>query len=114
MAYWKSVSDATNNNWEPPKNENLIIRGYPFWLMLWGWEDHTRKLSEIRDLDNNYVLVLRSKYFSESYPAYVLLNESFVNGRAPYNNRPRRHKYYRSKKLVYQNGNFKKKQLTIF
>nr|UYM03212.1 MAG: ORF1 [Anelloviridae sp.] len=88
MAYWKSVSDATHNNWEPPKNENLIISGYPFWLMLWGWEDHTRKLSEIRDLDNNYVLVLRSKYFSESYPAYVLLNESFVNGRAPYNNDP--------------------------
>lgn len=86
MAYWKSVSDATNNNWDPPKNPNLIIQGYPFWLMLWGWEDHTRKLSEIRDLDNNYMLVLKSKYFDTPYPAYVPLSESFVNGRAPYDN----------------------------
>lgn len=86
MAYWKSVSDATNNNWDPPKNPNLIIEGYPFWLMLWGWEDHTRRLSEIRDLDNNYMLVLKSKYFDTPYPAYVPLSESFVNGRAPYDN----------------------------
>ncbi len=48
MAYWKSVSDATNNNWEPPKDEDLIISGYPFWLMLWGWEDYSKKLAKIQ------------------------------------------------------------------
>ena len=86
MAYWKCVSDAKTKGWEPPQDPDLIIKGYPFWLMLWGWEDHTRKLSEIRDLDNNYMLVLKSKYFDTPYPAYVPLSESFVNGRAPYDN----------------------------
>ncbi len=88
LAYWKSVSDATNNNWEPPKNPNLIISGFPFWLMLWGWEDHTRRLSEITNLDDNWMLVLRSKYFNNNYTAIVPLSWSFVNGRAPYNNDP--------------------------
>nr|UGV38423.1 MAG: ORF1 [TTV-like mini virus] len=88
LAYWKSVSDATNNNWEPPKNPNLIISGFPFWLMLWGWEDHTRRLSEISNLDDNWMLVLRSKYFNNNYTAIVPLSWSFVNGRAPYNNDP--------------------------
>nr|UGV37858.1 MAG: ORF1 [TTV-like mini virus] len=88
LAYWKSVSDATNNNWEPPKNPNLIISGFPFWLMLWGWEDHTRRLSEISNLDENWMLVLRSKYFNNNYSAIVPLSWSFVNGRAPYNNDP--------------------------
>lgn len=88
MAYWKSVSDATSTGWEPPKDPDLIIKGYPFWLMLWGWEDHSRKLSKLRDLDNNWILVLRSNYFSNNYAAVVPLSYSFVNGRAPYNNDP--------------------------
>ncbi len=82
MAYWLSVSDVTKNNWEPPSDEDLIISGYPFWLMLWGWEDYTRKLGKISQIDDNYVLVLRSKYLSEGLPAYVPLSESFINGRA--------------------------------
>nr|UGV37905.1 MAG: ORF1 [TTV-like mini virus] len=84
MAYWKSVSDATNNNWEPPKDDDLIIQGYPFWLMLWGWEDYSKKLGKISKIDDNYMLVLRSSYISEGLKAYVPLGESFVNGRAPW------------------------------
>ncbi len=88
VAYWKSVSDVTKNNWDEPQNPNLIIRGYPFWLMLWGWEDHTRKLSEIRNLDDNYVLVLRSQYFNNNLQAVVPISFSFINGRAPWGNEP--------------------------
>lgn len=88
MAYWKCVSDAKTKGWEPPQDPDLIIKGYPFWLMLWGWEDHSRKLSKLRDLDNNWILVLRSKYFNNNYAAIVPLSYSFVNGRAPYNNDP--------------------------
>nr|UHS18270.1 MAG: hypothetical protein [Betatorquevirus sp.] len=88
VAYWKSVSDFTKNNWDEPQNPNLIIRGYPFWLMLWGWEDHTRRLSEIRNLDDNYMLVLRSSYFNNNLQAVVPISFSFINGRAPYNNDP--------------------------
>nr|UGV37925.1 MAG: ORF1 [TTV-like mini virus] len=88
MAYWKCVSDAKTKGWDPPTDPDLIIKGYPFWLMLWGWEDHSRKLSKLRDLDNNWILVLRSTYFNNNYTAVVPLSYSFVNGRAPYNNDP--------------------------
>ncbi len=88
MAYWLSVSDATKNNWEPPKDPDLIIQGYPFWLMLWGWEDYTKKCGKIRDFDNNAILVLQSRYISGTHKYYVPLSDSFVNGRAPYDNDP--------------------------
>nr|UGV37508.1 MAG: ORF1 [TTV-like mini virus] len=88
IAYWKCVSDAKTKGWDPPQDPDLIIKGYPFWLMLWGWEDHSRKLSKLRDLDNNWILVLRSTYFNNNYTAVVPLSYSFVNGRAPYNNDP--------------------------
>lgn len=88
MAYWKSVSDATNNNWEPPTDTDLIISGYPFWLMLWGWEDYTKKLGKIQRVDDDYMLVLRSSYISEGLKAYVPLGESFVNGRATWDRDP--------------------------
>nr|UGV38979.1 MAG: ORF1 [TTV-like mini virus] len=88
VAYWLSVSDATKNNWDPPKDEDLIIRGYPFWLMLWGWEDYTKKCGKIRDFDNNAILVLQSRYISGTHKYYVPLSDSFVQGRAPYDNDP--------------------------
>nr|UGV39630.1 MAG: ORF1 [TTV-like mini virus] len=88
VAFWKSVSDVTKNNWDEPTDEDLKISGYPFWLMLWGWADYTKKLGKITRLEDNYMLVLKSKYFDEKMPAYVPLGESFVNGRAPWNNDP--------------------------
>lgn len=84
MAYWKSTSDVTQNNWEPPQDPDSIIKGYPFWLMLWGWEDYTRRLGKLRNLDDNYILVLRSDYFSEKQPTIVPLSYSFVHGEGPY------------------------------
>nr|UGV42539.1 MAG: ORF1 [TTV-like mini virus] len=86
LAYWKSISDATKNNWEPPDDPDSKISGYPFWLMLWGWEDYTKKLGKLKNLEENYILVLRSTYFNEIFPAYVPLGDSFINGQAPYRN----------------------------
>lgn len=88
MAYWLSVSDATKNNWEPPADKDLIISGYPFWLMLWGWEDYTKKCGKIRDFDNNAILVLQSRYISGPHKFYVPLSDSFTQGLAPYENDP--------------------------
>nr|UGV38702.1 MAG: ORF1 [TTV-like mini virus] len=88
LAYWKSISDATKNNWEPPDDPDQKIGGYPFWLMLWGFADYTEKLGKLKNLAENYVLVLRSRYFSEPFQAYVPLDGSFIRGQAPYDNDP--------------------------
>nr|UGV37437.1 MAG: ORF1 [TTV-like mini virus] len=87
IAYWLQVSDATNESWEPYPDPDLRIEGYPFWLMLWGWADYTKKLGKARDLDNNWILVLKSSSsFSTPLAPYVPLSESFVRGQAPWGN----------------------------
>ncbi len=83
MAYW--VSNLDSLDWEPPKDTDLIIQGFPLWIMLWGWYDMTQKIGKIRPGSGNYILVIRSNAFDEKLPAYVLLNRSFVEGFGPYN-----------------------------
>nr|UGV34904.1 MAG: ORF1 [TTV-like mini virus] len=85
IAYWKTVYDATKKNWEPPTDPDLKIENFPLWILLWGWEDFSKKLNKIQKIDEDAILVIRSKYFSETLPAYVFLNDSFINGQGPYN-----------------------------
>nr|UGV34427.1 MAG: ORF1 [TTV-like mini virus] len=86
IAYWLQVSDATNDKWEPYQDPDLQISGYPFWLMLWGWADYTKKLGKAKKLDTDWLLVLKSSYFSTPLYPYVPLSDSFVRGQAPWNN----------------------------
>nr|UGV35740.1 MAG: ORF1 [TTV-like mini virus] len=86
IAYWLQVSDATNDSWEPYRDPDLQISGYPFWLMLWGWADYTKKLAKAKNLDNDWILVLRSSQFSTPLNPYVPLSDSFVRGQAPWDN----------------------------
>jgi len=86
IAYWLQVSDATNEKWDPYPDPDYQISGFPFWLMLWGWADYTKKLGKARDLDNNWLLVLKSSQFSTPLYPYVPLSDSFIRGQAPWNN----------------------------
>lgn len=89
IAYWLTTYDVTKKNWDPPSDPDLIIQGFPLWLMLWGFEDYIRKTGKISKLDENAILVIRSNALTDNLPAYVFLNESFINGQGPYD-QPRR------------------------
>nr|UGV37310.1 MAG: ORF1 [TTV-like mini virus] len=84
IAYFLNTYDINQRNWDPPKDPDLIIQGFPLWLMLWGFEEYIRKLGKISKLDENGILVIRSLAFSDTLPAYVILNETFINGQGPY------------------------------
>lgn len=87
VAYWLQVSDATRgDSWEPYQDPDLQISGYPFWLMLWGWADYTKKLGKAKNLDNDWILVLKSSKFSSPLYPYVPLSDSFIHGQAPWDN----------------------------
>lgn len=86
MAYWLSNLDAPN--WDPPKDPDLIIQGFPLWILLWGWQEFTEKINKIRIKSGNYMLVIRSDAFDEKLPAYVLVSDSWVGGFAPYHRPP--------------------------
>lgn len=84
-AYWVNNFNPQKTDWEPPTDQDLIIRGHPLWLMLWGFADYIEKTKKFNKLDQNGILVIRTKQFAtEPLPAYVLVSDSFINGEGPY------------------------------
>nr|UGV39551.1 MAG: ORF1 [TTV-like mini virus] len=82
-AYWVS-NLIEEDGWETQKDPDLIIRGFPLWILLWGWYDWTKKLDKIKHVENDYVLVVKTKFIKPVLPHYVFLSESFCMGLAPY------------------------------
>lgn len=81
----QNFSEVLQPNWDPPKDDNLILRGHPLWLMLWGLQSYIEKKKLFNNLDQNGILVIRTKKFSgPQWPAYIILNDSFCRGQGPY------------------------------
>nr|UGV34454.1 MAG: ORF1 [TTV-like mini virus] len=82
--YWLTTH-GKEQGWDTIPDPDLVMRGFPLWLMLWGWEDWTRKLGKAQKLDEDWVLVIKSDFIKPKLPAYVTVSEAFINGLAPYN-----------------------------
>nr|UGV38431.1 MAG: ORF1 [TTV-like mini virus] len=85
-AYFIPTYNASHNNWEPTSDPDLMFENFPFWIMLWGIADIIAKMGKCPHIDDDWVLVLKSKYFNTPEHYYVPLSYSFVHGTAPYNN----------------------------
>lgn len=83
-AYWVPNIQITTTNWEPTGDPDLEINDFPFWIMLFGWEEMTNRIGKAKNLDNDWILVLRSNYFDSPQKEYVPLSETFVLGQGPY------------------------------
>lgn len=82
-AYWVKNTEK-GQGWKHTGDPDLIVEGFPLWILLWGWEDYTRRLSKIHNLNQDYVLVIQTKFFDTSLEYYVLLSEDFIQGNGPY------------------------------
>ena len=74
-----------DKGFEKPGDPNVQIDGFPLWIMLFGWSDWIKKLAEIHRVDDDYIMVIQTSFFTEKLPFYVLLDETFMNGKAYYN-----------------------------
>lgn len=83
VAYWVNITKQ-ENSWATEPPPELKIEGFPLWILLWGWEDWTYKLQKLHHLENDYCLVVKSKYISPSLDYYVFLSKSYVHGQPPY------------------------------
>lgn len=81
--YFKK-NTRNESGWDAPPQPNLSLTGYPAWLSLWGYADWHEKLHQIQQIDLNYMLVIKSTFFSEKLPAYVFFDDSFWEGHSPY------------------------------
>ncbi|BAB19326.1 unnamed protein product [Torque teno mini virus 4] len=70
--------------WDPPTDTDLIMEGYPLWLMLWGWIDWQKKLAKINTIDTKYILVIQTKFTKGEMPIIVPIDYDFIDGQSPY------------------------------
>nr|UGV37372.1 MAG: ORF1 [TTV-like mini virus]UGV38983.1 MAG: ORF1 [TTV-like mini virus] len=78
------LSTFNTSNYEPPRDTDLIFRGYPIWLVLHGLTDWIRKLRPASQIDLNYYLVIRTNRFQPKLTSYILINKSFIDGEGPW------------------------------
>nr|UGV36665.1 MAG: ORF1 [TTV-like mini virus] len=77
-----NIRDETG--WDPLNNKNLIVTGYPLWLAMYGFIDWMKKLSEVQQIDINYLVVFTSPCITPKLDYYVVLDHNFIEGTSPY------------------------------
>ena len=77
-----NIRDQTD--WSPLNNKNLIISGYPQWLMHYGWWDWQKFQSEVQQLEINYLSVFTSPFVTPKLPQYVVIDKNFLTNTSPW------------------------------
>nr|UHS18297.1 MAG: hypothetical protein [Betatorquevirus sp.] len=78
------INTSTGTNMNPPTNTNLEIHGFPLYAMCWGWTDFIKKLNITVDLDENYIVAIKTKQFDVDLPTYIPIDLDFIEGYEPY------------------------------
>lgn len=84
LAFWVPNNVRTNTQWKPQTDPSLQIQGFPLWILLWGWEDFTRHITHLRNIDEDNILVIRSSYINTVMPNFVFLATEFIEGETIY------------------------------
>nr|UGV42628.1 MAG: ORF1 [TTV-like mini virus] len=90
--------------WDIPHNKDLIIDGFPLYNLIWGYKDWQEKIKVAQNIDNSWILVINTDQFDQPLPAYVILDDSFIEGFGPFHTQPipRRHQQHWSPKYTFQ------------
>lgn len=73
---------------DEPENNLVKIEGFPLWLLLFGWTDWLEKIKPGAQISLNYTMVIKSSFITPQLPYYVLLDESFINNKGPWDTDP--------------------------
>nr|UGV35852.1 MAG: ORF1 [TTV-like mini virus] len=78
------VDNYRRDNWDETGDRNRDIEGFPLFILFWGWTDWLRKLGEIPRLDDDHIVVFKTKQLDVKLPYYIPLSYSFQDGHSPY------------------------------
>lgn len=83
------VKNYEGHGWDNPQIPEITFSGFPMWLLLWGYVDFQKHLKKAINIDTTYILVIKSKFTQRprEYPI-VPINQSFIDGFSPYENKP--------------------------
>lgn len=79
------------NDWRKPQTDKILIyQGLPLYYLLYGWLSYVQMVKGVKNFLNNYILAIESPSFIPySQPGaegpIVPIDNTFVNGQAPYN-----------------------------
>nr|UHK05151.1 MAG: ORF1 [Torque teno midi virus] len=81
------------HDWSPPQTESyLILADEPLWLLFFGWLDYINTLKPAYHIFEDYLVVIESPYFKQPFlqpQKYIVpIDESFTQGKGPYNSTP--------------------------
>nr|UGV34136.1 MAG: ORF1 [TTV-like mini virus] len=95
--------DTTKSlTFDEPENKNLIFEGFPMYNLIWGWTDFIKKLKIITNLDNNALLAIKTKNFSDTtLNVYIPIDQDFLDGYDPY--QPHTHETHKISNYNYNN-----------
>nr|UGV37928.1 MAG: ORF1 [TTV-like mini virus] len=79
-------STSHNNTYDPPDDTNLIIDGFPLYILFWGWTDWVKKAKIIQDTDQNGIVCFKTDQFDVKLPVYIPVDKDFIEGYDPYVN----------------------------
>nr|UGV39033.1 MAG: ORF1 [TTV-like mini virus] len=63
--------------WHEPKNQKLMRKDAPLWILTWGWFDWQTKLAEVHRIETEYLTVIESPYITPFLKYYVFLDNNF-------------------------------------
>nr|UGV42432.1 MAG: ORF1 [TTV-like mini virus] len=79
------LSNQTGHGWDPPTDEDIILSGFPIWILFFGYLDFQIRLKKLTNIDTKCIMVLQSNFTQKPHPLpIVIINDSFLKGNSPY------------------------------
>nr|UHK06344.1 MAG: ORF1 [Torque teno midi virus] len=103
LRYNPSDDDGQNNklwvvntltyNWKIPTDDDLILEGYPLWLMFYGYTSFLYQTKRLKNPFSTSLIVVKSKALRRTFGKdttdfYPLIDYSFMKGKGPGNTDP--------------------------
>lgn len=87
--YLVRTSD-TEIGWTEPTDKDLEYDGFPLWCLLWGWVDWQLKYKKISKVEDNFILVCKTKTtYPELTIPLVFIDKPFLSGHSTWLNEDR-------------------------
>nr|UHK04721.1 MAG: ORF1 [Torque teno midi virus] len=85
------LCSSLSGTYDPPmRDSDLLFKGLPLWLMLWGWFDYLKEKKNDPTFLNSYYVVITSPAIHfwtstiEREPWFIPIDRTFYEGKAPY------------------------------
>nr|UGV36923.1 MAG: ORF1 [TTV-like mini virus] len=83
---WLVKTSDNIYGWHEPAEEDLKYEGFPLWAMLWGYIDWHHKYKKYPKIEEEYILVISTKYTWPQYKTIVPIDITFTHGESPWQN----------------------------